>query len=187
MSINFAFTSDPRRQRAAVTQRDAYASWYLSALGAVFKATSIRNADSAMGAVAKKVVERLTLELGMSVSSCAKILKVTRPTVYSWLKEKQAPQSAQIDRLNRVHQAVSLISTTLAAYSDIDLKAEFPDGTTVTSLLSEDIIDLARLEGALIALKNNAVVLFAGVDEDALEAEGQVNHALLNYLRRAPM
>lgn len=187
MSINFAFTNDPRRQRAAVAQRDAYASLYLAALGAAFKATSIRNADSSPEAVAKKVVERLTVELGMSISSCAKILKVTRPTVYSWIKEKQAPQSAQIDRLKRVHEAVSLIGNAFETHPNLDFKAELAEGVSVTSLLSADHIDMVRLEAALVALKDAPVVLFAGIDEDVLEAEGEVNQALLKYLRKAPM
>jgi predicted DNA-binding transcriptional regulator AlpA len=188
MNLNFSLSNDPRLQYLWARDRHAYASQYIANMAMWFKlASTLASQESDSAALAQRIVEQLTAELGLSISACAKTLKVTRPTIYSWLKQKQAPQAVQVERLRHVSKVAQVMSGYLRDKPDLDLKAMLPDGNTILSLLCEDKIDIARIESALRTLSEVSVRHLADISDDELEDDGKVNHALLTYLRKAPM
>jgi hypothetical protein len=184
MKMDFALRGDPRQNHMLARDRHAYASAYLFNAVMMFKAASLVTERESSN-LARVVVDQLTVQLGLPMSSCAKILKVTRPTVYSWQSQKQTPQAAQLARLGEVHKSAQIIANHLRENPALDLKAMLPDGNSVMTILASEIIDLSALSRALKMLCDSPIRYLADIPDEVLEEEGHVNQALLQYLETA--
>jgi DNA-binding transcriptional regulator YiaG len=88
---------------------------------------------------------------GLSVSQLAKILRVTRPTIYAWTEREATPRVNSLTRL----EVVSDLAAFWAARSDRPIGSGFRDlakGRVLMKLLSARTIDCEAVQGTLLSI-----------------------------------
>ena len=90
--------------------------------------------------------------LSLNLSDLAIVLRVSRPTVYSWLREESAPQAHNLARMRLLYT----IARTWAAISPtrlgVYLKRPALDGRSVLDMLSAEKIDKIALRDELTSI-----------------------------------
>lgn len=90
--------------------------------------------------------------LSLSVSDLAKVLRVERPTVYSWLKGEAVPRSGNVNRIGAIYSVArewrSMSSEPIRGM----LNTAYGGDTTLLGLLSDEIVDEAATHQLLTKL-----------------------------------
>lgn len=91
--------------------------------------------------------------LSLNVSDLAKVLRVERPTVYSWLKGEALPRSANIDRIGTIYSIAREWRQMSATPVRGMLNTRYDDNVPLLALLSEETIDEATTRQSLARLR----------------------------------
>ena len=90
--------------------------------------------------------------LSLSISDLAKVLRVERPTVYSWIKGEAIPRANNVSRIGDVYSMAR--EWRLMSSAPIKGMLNTPcHGETLLSLLSVETIDEVAIHRLLIALR----------------------------------
>jgi excisionase family DNA binding protein len=85
--------------------------------------------------------------LSLSVTEMADVLRVGRPTVYSWLRDESTPHAtnlARIQRLYRIARSWRMVSSSpVGAFRN----AELPDGSKLMDQLVRETLDERVIQG----------------------------------------
>jgi transcriptional regulator with XRE-family HTH domain len=90
-------------------------------------------------------------QFSLNVSELAKVLRVSRPAVYAWLRDETEPQP---EHLRRIHQIYSLAKE-WRAISDAPLgrmRHSILGGTSIISLLELELIDRSAVRNSFDAI-----------------------------------
>ena len=79
--------------------------------------------------------------LSLSVSDLAKVLRVERPTVYSWLKGEAIPRSGNVNRIGAIYSIAREWRLMSSEPIRGMLNTPYGDDTTLLGLLSEETVD----------------------------------------------
>lgn len=91
--------------------------------------------------------------LGLSVSSLAEILKVSRPTIYGWLSGQQAPREANLRRLRAVWALARVWTESARGTLGADIHRRVtPDRYSLAELLREEELRIFILRRELRSL-----------------------------------
>lgn len=95
---------------------------------------------------------------GISVTDLGDILKITRQTVYDWMREERQIQSENNERLNTVHFIAKQWNAMSSLPAKKVLRQNLEDGKSILDLLKEDDIQTERIVNALkgVASDRNA-------------------------------
>jgi DNA-binding XRE family transcriptional regulator len=92
--------------------------------------------------------------LSMNVTNLAKVLRVGRPTVYSWLREDADLRGEHAQRLEKIYRIARkwrmMSSRPVGAFLNQPLSA----GETLLSLLSARTVDELAVQGAFDQIRN---------------------------------
>jgi len=93
-----------------------------------------------------------------SMVDLAAVMLVSRPTIYEWMAERQAPQPSNLTRLIRLHALSSVWRLLIGANVDT-VTRKFTDKTDLVSLLSSAELDVSEVTDrlGLIATARTAV------------------------------
>jgi hypothetical protein len=89
--------------------------------------------------------------LSLNLSDLAAILRVSRPTIYSWLKEDSSPQAHNTSRMRQLFRLAKLWSDISRKPLGSHLKTPVVDGQSVFDLLSQDHLDRELIRSALMS------------------------------------
>jgi hypothetical protein len=91
--------------------------------------------------------------LSLNVSDLAKVLRVERPTVYSWLKGEAIPRSGNVSRIGAIYSIARQWRLMSSEPIRGMLNTAYGGNTTLLGLLSDEIIDEARTHQLLTKLR----------------------------------
>lgn len=94
--------------------------------------------------------------LSLNLSDVAIILHVTRPTIYSWLRDESTPHEHNIARIRQILKLAKIWSDMSTKRLGKYLKIPSSDGYSVFNLLSEENIDQSMIRRAF-AICSHAV------------------------------
>jgi hypothetical protein len=87
----------------------------------------------------------------LNLSDLALVVRVSRPTIYSWLRNESSPQSHNVFRMRQLFGLVKLWSSLSRKPLGSYLKSPVVEGQSVFDLLSQDQIDRELVRQALVA------------------------------------
>jgi len=87
--------------------------------------------------------------LSLNLSELAMVLQVSRPTIYSWLRDQSSPQAQNVARLRQLFKLAKMWPGISRKPVGSHLKTPVMDGRSVLDLLSEDRIDPELVRTAL--------------------------------------
>ena len=108
---------------------------------------SILDADSL--ATAETILAEIRSVLGLNVADTARIVRVERPTIYSWLAGRSTPQRSKAVRLTRLQGVVGMWRRLAGSAPSPMVRAPGRDGRSLVDLLSDDPIPEALVEARL--------------------------------------
>ena len=88
----------------------------------------------------------------LNISDMARVLRVERPTVYSWLTGEASPRSANLERIGKIYSLAREWRSMSTKPIGAMLNTPYETNTTLLSLLSEDNIDETAVREMLEAL-----------------------------------
>lgn len=119
-----------------------------TAISVRFRPATTRDSKPVFGAPEQIIAIRRFLSL--NITDLAKVLRVGRPTVYSWLKEESVPHASNLERIALIHGiAKHWRSISSIPVGDL-LVARTDTGATLLELLSQDTLDQHGLRHALL-------------------------------------
>lgn len=175
-----------RQRIARAEQAQAYQSLYMAGSVCLFlhqAASSEKRRGSAR--VARDAVLKLTEQIGLSISTAAQVLGVTRATLYSWLKLEREPQPTQAARIEQILRALVQLERYVETGNPLHCSAVLPNGLSLLTLLKADVIDHAAIADSLQALAVEPPVKVADITDEELAAEPNPPKALVDLFRDA--
>lgn len=91
--------------------------------------------------------------LSLSVSDLAKVLRVERPTIYSWLKGEAVPRSGNVNRIGVIYSIAREWRLMSSEPIRGMLNTPYSGDTTLLALLSEETVDEAAARQLLTNLR----------------------------------
>jgi transcriptional regulator with XRE-family HTH domain len=91
--------------------------------------------------------------LSLSISDLAEVLRVERPTVYSWLKGEATPRSGNTDRIGAIYSLAREWRLMSSEPIRGMLNTRYGADTTLLALLSEETIDETATRRLLVKLR----------------------------------
>jgi len=88
--------------------------------------------------------------LSLNLSDLATVLRVSRPTIYTWLRDESSPQVHNVSRMRQLFRIARVWSSVFSKPLGSHLKTPVVDGQSVFDLLSQDRIDQELVNKALV-------------------------------------
>ena len=111
----------------------------------------LREAEEDRTAGSTKALSVLQHYLSLNLSELATVLQVSRPTIYSWLRDESAPQAQNVARIRQLFRLAKIWPSISGKPLGSRLKMPVADGQSVFDLLSQDRIDLELVRAALVS------------------------------------
>lgn len=86
--------------------------------------------------------------LSLTLSDLASVLKVSRPTIYKWLRREALPHAQNVARIGEIFKAMKRWRTYSDGRPREHVRAPIVGGESVVDLLSSDQVDINKLDGA---------------------------------------
>ncbi len=96
-----------------------------------------------------QVLSVLQHYLSLNLSELAMVLQVSRPTIYSWLRDQSSPQAQNVARIRQILKLAKIWPGISRRPVGLHLKTPVMDGRSVLDLLSQDRIDPELVRTAL--------------------------------------
>ncbi len=87
--------------------------------------------------------------LSLNLSELAMVLQVSRPTIYSWLRDQSSPQAQNLARIRQISKLAKIWPGISRRPVGLHLKTPVMDGRSILDLLSQDQIDSELARAAL--------------------------------------
>src|ERR1019366_6302550 len=87
--------------------------------------------------------------LSLNLSDLAAVLRVSRPTIYTWLREESSPQAHNVSRMQLLFGVAKMWSGVSPRPLGSHLKTAVVEGQSVFDLLSQERIDREQVRRAL--------------------------------------
>lgn len=101
---------------------------------------------------APEALAHIQSAFGLSVTALASVLRVERPTIYSWLRSTNVPTAANRQRIEQVANLADQWLALSGGSPPKDLRAEVLAGKSLLELLSEEHLRTFAAETAMRAL-----------------------------------
>jgi len=89
--------------------------------------------------------------LSLNLSDLAVVLRVSRPTIYSWLRDESAPQTHNLSRIREIFRVTKIWPGISRNPLGLRLRTPVVEGESVFDLLSQERIDAGVVRAALIS------------------------------------
>jgi hypothetical protein len=89
--------------------------------------------------------------LSLNLSDLAAVLRVSRPTIYSWLRDESAPQAQNLSRMRQLFRVTRIWPGISRKPLGSRLRTPVIEGQSVFDLLSEERIDTEVVRKALVS------------------------------------
>jgi hypothetical protein len=87
-------------------------------------------------------------QFSLNLSMLATVLRVSRPTLYAWLREEAEPHASNLLRIERLYSRARSWRRQSNAPLDRFGRRAFSSGNSIVGLLAEEPLDDARLNAA---------------------------------------
>lgn len=86
--------------------------------------------------------------LSLTLSDLASVLKVSRPTIYKWLRKEATPHAQNVARIGEIFKAMKRWRTYSDERPGEHVRSPIVGGESVVDLLSSDQVDINKLDAA---------------------------------------
>lgn len=100
----------------------------------------------------REALELIQTAFGLSITTLAAVLRVERPTIYSWLKSTATPSLANSERISRVAELADIWLAVGNGRPVVDVRAAALGHKSLLELLSEEHLRTFATETALRSL-----------------------------------
>ena len=110
-----------------------------------------RRGNEEGGAGSAEGLSTLQHYLSLNLSDLAAVLRVSRPTIYSWLRDESAPQAQNLLRMRQVFRVARIWPGISRKPLGSRLRTPVVEGQSVLDLLSEERLDTELVRTALVS------------------------------------
>lgn len=112
--------------------------------------TPVIQKERSLGLSVAEQVHRIEARLGMNRSQLAKVLMVTRKTIYDWCNKGAQPSSSNLERLEKLLEVANTQQNeAMGKYIGVNLQRPVLDGVSLLDILSSQSIDIGKAKDAL--------------------------------------
>lgn len=97
--------------------------------------------DTASALSSNEIIAYIRSSLSLQVKELAEILRVQRPTIYSWIKEESEPSTTNRQRLQQIFRLATSWNHNCYLPADRFIRAPNEDGYSVLDMLREEHLD----------------------------------------------